>query len=97
MNTSYFSWTFLPKHVEDASLLDRGTRTVLTFRSFLSYHIGCAKAHMQAVMRQRCEFYCKAVTSSERKASSAQAWYRMGTIGTREMYTRDPGPEEDRH
>ena len=52
---------------------------------------------LEAVMRSRCEHYCKVVTKAESKpASHLSAWAKLrGTIGTREHYDRDTTYHEE--
>jgi hypothetical protein len=87
--TSYFSWNFLESHVGTGEEIATAVELVLGFRRFISYHITSAKAHMQAVMRQRTDHYSKVLKRGERKdLADTSVWYKrgMGTIGGRGEY-----------
>jgi len=50
----YFSILLLPEHIKEGKL-ENTVENVIGFRSYLTYHIKCAKAYFHSRMRARCK------------------------------------------
>lgn len=79
----FASIAVLPNHVKDLSKMDNAVGALINFRTFLQYHIKCAKSYFHSRMRARCADLLKILNRAKVKFGVKAKKTKSGKTFTR--------------